>query len=264
MDINFSIITVTYNSRENLLKTISSIQTQSYKLFSHVIKDGMSNDKTNKIDFSKFKNTFFYESKDKGVYDAMNQAFRFSINEFIIYLNAGDVFFSDNTLKELAISIKKEPNYNSYSGGTLQINLQEKSIKRKIGNGKFYKILPLAQLPHPSFVIKRSILSKLEKPFDSNLKIAGDYKQQLILRKKGLWNNYYSNQIISIMPTGGISNIDKKSIFFGYKETLTFSFEMYKLLSIYLIIVKLFLNLYSRLAIKNGNQKLNFSKLFSE
>ena len=101
MDINFSIITVTYNSRENLLKTISSIQTQSYKLFSHVIKDGMSNDKTNKIDFSKFKNTFFYESKDKGVYDAMNQAFRFSINEFIIYLNAGDVF-SDNSLKGIS------------------------------------------------------------------------------------------------------------------------------------------------------------------
>ena len=49
--------------------------------------------KTNKIDFSKLKNTFFYESKDNGVYDAMNQAFRLSRNEFIIYLNAGDIFF---------------------------------------------------------------------------------------------------------------------------------------------------------------------------
>ena len=94
MKINFSIITVTYNSRENLLKTIASIQSQSYKFFAHVIKDGFSNDKTNKINFSEFKNTFFYESKDKGVYDAMNQAFRLSRNEFIIYLNAGDVFFS--------------------------------------------------------------------------------------------------------------------------------------------------------------------------
>ena len=162
--------------------------------------------------------------------------------------------FSANSLKELAISIK-EPNYNSYSGGTLQINLQEKSIKRNIGISKFYKFLPLAQLPHPSFVIRRP-LSQLEKPFDSNLKIAADYKQQLVLRKKGLWKNYFKNKIISIMPEGGISNIDKKSIFLGYKETFISSYEIYKMLSIYLIIIKLFLNLYSRLTLKFENQKI--------
>ena len=262
MKINFSIITVTYNSRENLLKTIASIQSQSYKFFAHVIKDGFSNDKTNEINFSEFKNTFFYESKDKGVYDAMNQAFRLSRNEFIIYLNAGDVFFSTHSLKELAILINQNPNYNSYSGGTIQINLQDKIIKRTIGIGKLYKISPLAQLPHPSFVIRRSILSQLDKPFDSNLKIAADYIQQLILRKKGLWKNYYSNQIISIMPTGGISTIDKKSIFFGYRETLISSYKIYNFLSIYLIILKLILNLYSRFAIKYKKNLVTFAELF--
>ena len=84
----------------------------------------------------------------------------------------------------MVFNLKKNPCFNSYSGGTLQINLEEKSIKRRVGIGKIYKILPLAQLPHPSFVIRRSILSKLDQPFDSNLKIAADFKQQLILRKK--------------------------------------------------------------------------------
>ena len=83
-EISFSIITVTYNAKDDLLKTIDSIQNQDYKFFSHLIKDGLSNDNTNKIDFSKYRNTEFHQSKDKGVYDAMNQAFKLSINPFLV------------------------------------------------------------------------------------------------------------------------------------------------------------------------------------
>ena len=134
--ISFSIITVTYNAKKDLLKTINSIQAQNYKYFTHIIKDGFSNDQTNEIDFSKYRNIEFYESKDKGVYDAMNEAFKFSKNEYIVYLNAGDTFFSKNTLKDLATNIKKNPNYNSYAGITLQVEIKEDLIKRKIGSGK--------------------------------------------------------------------------------------------------------------------------------
>ena len=49
MAISFSIITVTLNSKKELLKTIDSVQSQSYKNFSHIIKDGLSTDKTNEI-----------------------------------------------------------------------------------------------------------------------------------------------------------------------------------------------------------------------
>ena len=177
----------------------------------------------------------------------MNQAFSLSKNEYIIYLNAGDTFFSKNTLKDLAKNIKNNPNFNSYSGGTLQINMQEKKINRIIGVGKLYKIFPLAQLPHPSFIVRRSTLSKLNYPFDSRLKISADYKLQLILRKKKLWKNCFLDQITTIMPTGGISTLNKKSIIFGYKELFFFSNKPNYLVTIYLILTKLILNFYSRI-----------------
>ena len=60
--------------------------------FIHIIKDGLSNDKTDEIDFSKYRNTF-YKNKDIGIYDAMNQALQYASNEYILYLNAGDIFF---------------------------------------------------------------------------------------------------------------------------------------------------------------------------
>ena len=78
--IYFSIITVTYNAKRELQRTINSIQDQSYKFFSHIIKDGFSEDETNKINFSKYKNTEFYISKDEGVYDAMYKGFRLAQN----------------------------------------------------------------------------------------------------------------------------------------------------------------------------------------
>ena len=85
----------------------------------------------------------------------MNQAFKYAKDKYVIFLNAGDIFFSKKSLEELAENIKKKPSFNSYSGITLQVNIKNKKIIRGIGVGKLYKDLPFAQLPHPSFVLKR-------------------------------------------------------------------------------------------------------------
>lgn len=260
MKIYFSIITVTYNSKKNLLKTIDSVQSQTYKKFSHIIKDGLSSDKTNEIDFSGFKNTKFYESKDKGVYDAMNQASDYIENEFVIFLNSGDFFLSKNTLKEIAINIKKQPNFFAYSGGTLQIDQAGKKFKRLMGYSNLYKILPFSQLPHPSFVIRKSILIKLQKPFDAYLRIAGDYKQQLLMRKKNIWKVCHLKQIITIMPLGGISNKNTISILEGYKETFDISFKLFSILSFYIIFLKFIFYFYSIINLRKLKKiKLNIS-----
>ena len=258
MEISFSIITVTLNSKKDLLKTIGSVQSQSNKNFSHIIKDGLSNDNTRNLDFSNFVNTFFFESRDFGVYDAMNQGFNYAKDNFIIYLNAGDIFSSKNSLEELASNIKKNPFYNIYIGGTIQIDPFKKVPLRLMGIGSLYKAIPFAQMPHPSFVIRRSILAELGKPFDSNLKIAADYKQQLLLRKKNLWRVYYLKQIISIMPIGGISNRKKKSIIKGYLETYSFSKKIYGFLAILILITKVILNIYSRFFSHNLKKDINY------
>ena len=255
MKVSFSVITVTYNSKSDLLKTIKSVQAQINANFMHVIKDGLSTDKTNKINFSRFQNTFFYESKDDGIYDAMNQALDYALNEYIIYLNAGDTFFSENTLFKTSKIIMENSSFNSYAGGTLQIDPLRKRVKRVIGISNLYRYLPLAQLPHPSFIIKKSVLLKLNSPFDAKLKIAGDYKQQLVLREQKLWKTCHLKKIISIMPIGGISNQNKLSILEGYKETFVFSYKIFNLLNIYIIFLKLFLNFYSRFQMKKLDNK---------
>ena len=176
----------------------------------------------------------------------MNQAFFHTKSGYILFLNAGDILFSKSSLEELAFNIRENKSYNIYIGGTLQIDPKKNIPLRLMGNGRLYRFLPFAQFPHPSLVIKREILTKLKDTFDSDLEIAGDYKQQLILRKKNLWKTYFLNQIITIMPIGGKSNKNKRSILLGLKETVLFSFKLYNFLSIFIILEKIILNFYSR------------------
>tara|TARA_B100000212_G_scaffold277656_1_gene217271 strand:+ start:556 stop:1335 length:780 start_codon:yes stop_codon:yes gene_type:complete len=257
MRVAFTIITVTFNAKEELIKTINSVQNQKYLDFIHIIKDGLSTDETDKINFSKFSSTFYYRSNDKGVYDAMNQGFNFAKNEFIIFLNAGDIFLSNNSLDKIALFIKRNPKFNSFVGGTLQIEKKNNKVKRVMGIGILPKYLPLSQLPHPSLILRKSLLSKLNTPFDSYLKISADYKQQLILSKRKLLKTYFINEIITIMPLGGISNKNRFSIIKGYLETFAEAFKIYKILSIYIITLKILLYFYS-IFISRKFSKLNF------
>lgn len=109
--ISFSIITCTFNAQEMLPKTLDSVYEQSYCNFQHIIIDGLSKDNTmtlinNYVDRVKERenkyNVIVVSEPDKGLYDAMNKALKLASNNYVVYLNAGDVFTSDNTLETIA------------------------------------------------------------------------------------------------------------------------------------------------------------------
>ena len=107
----FSIITVVYNAKEVLEKTVQSIQHQTYKDFEHIIVDGGSTDGTLEyIESLKFDNLKFISEKDNGIYDAMNKGIRLSSGEYLLFLNAGDNFASHSILHAIVNKIKSKKN----------------------------------------------------------------------------------------------------------------------------------------------------------
>ena len=89
-----SLILTTYNSSENLEKTLESIEQQDYLNIEVVIKDGGSTDQTLDIikhyqEQSKY-NVVWNSQKDCGIYDAMNQGYAMSSGDIIAFFN--DVF----------------------------------------------------------------------------------------------------------------------------------------------------------------------------
>lgn len=106
--IKFTIVTCTYNAEAVLQRTLDSVVKQTYCNIEHLIIDGVSKDKTltmvkayqhkNDVGESAHEILVFSEP-DKGLYDAMNKGIDRATGDYLIFLNAGDVFSSEDTLE---------------------------------------------------------------------------------------------------------------------------------------------------------------------
>ena len=108
--IYFTIITCTYDASKYIDRTLESVQEQSYPHIEHFIIDGASKDDT-----VKKAQTYAYDSRypvivksepDNGLYDAMNKGIQLAKGDYIIFLNAGDVFQEEDTLTCIAEQLK--------------------------------------------------------------------------------------------------------------------------------------------------------------
>ena len=97
----FSVITVTYNAGNLLGETINNILSQTYEDFEVVIKDGRSTDHSLKnVPIS--EKVVLRIDDDKGIYDAMNQAVSMAKGDYVIFMNAGDRFYDNDVLQNIA------------------------------------------------------------------------------------------------------------------------------------------------------------------
>ncbi len=94
-----SIITVCFNDAKNLQRTLNSIRNQHCNLIQSIVIDGGSTDHSLDIIHSNPDViTDWISEKDEGLYDAMNKGLTFVKGDYILFLNAGDVFHNDNVV----------------------------------------------------------------------------------------------------------------------------------------------------------------------
>lgn len=100
-----SIITVTYNSAALLEQTIVSIASQSYGNIEFLVIDGKSSDNTPEIlQQNREIISYLVSEPDAGIYDAMNKGLKAATGDYVLFLNAGDYFYDDRSLKNLICS----------------------------------------------------------------------------------------------------------------------------------------------------------------
>lgn len=106
--IKFTVVTCTYNAEQVLQRTLDSVKKQSYCNLEHIIMDGGSTDKTlAMVKAYQHKNSkgenaheiVVVSEPDKGLYDAMNKSIDRATGDYLVFLNAGDVFPSADTLE---------------------------------------------------------------------------------------------------------------------------------------------------------------------
>lgn len=112
--IKFTIVTCTFNAEHELQRTLDSVFHQSYADVEHLILDGLSRDRSVEMaqtykqrsdEARTGHEVVVCSERDSGLYDAMNKGIARATGDYIVFLNAGDMFPSEATLEHIAHSI---------------------------------------------------------------------------------------------------------------------------------------------------------------
>lgn len=109
-----TIVTITYNAEAVLRPTLQSVFRQTHDDVEHWIIDGASKDTTLDIanEYKRHDDSTdnghevkILSEPDSGIYFAMNKGLQRATGDYILFLNAGDVLASNDTLDEVCASV---------------------------------------------------------------------------------------------------------------------------------------------------------------
>lgn len=195
-----SIITVVFNGEKYLEQTINSVISQNIFDLEYIIVDGGSTDGTVDI-IKKYhdKIALWVTEPDKGIYDAMNKGVVFAKGEWILFLNAGDVFYSKETL--FSIFANRHYNCSIIYGDTFLKQSKEVIRGPKVINKNYFFSNTIC---HQSIFFNRKLFSNVGC-FDIDFKILAD---RIFLLKACMlkFKFEYVDELISVYDQDGYSS----------------------------------------------------------
>ncbi len=201
-----TVVTICYNAEREIADTMNSVYQQDYNNIEYIIVDGASKDNTLEIIGATIKKdspnvtTKVISEKDKGIYDAMNKGIALASGEWILFMNAGDLFYSSKAISE-AFQKEYDKEVKGIFGDTERFCGEYKKLvaARPLEDIKGSIPLPFC---HQSVFVRTDIMKKLG--FDTQYKQAADYHFFLQCFLNG-YKFQHVNVIISRYSMGGIS-----------------------------------------------------------
>jgi glycosyltransferase involved in cell wall biosynthesis len=203
-----SVITITYNNFEELLKTLNSLTGVSG--VESVVVNGGNCERT--YNFLKNYPGVVINEKDKGISDAFNKGAKAAHGEAIAYLNSGDILIDPLYFQTAEELLSREPAYSYvYADLLFDDPLAGKVIFKKntptldkIGRG-----MPFA---HPTVVIRTTAFSDVGD-FNLNYKISMDYEWAIRLIQKGHVGKYIQKVPVLMDGNGVSSTGEQKALY---------------------------------------------------
>ena len=110
-----TVVTPCFNSASGIEPTLTSVLNQDYSRFDYMVIDGGSTDGTLDV-VRKYSDRLsaVVSEPDRGVYDAMNKAIDLARGDYLLFMNAGDVFASSLVLAKAASAAHADVVYGDY------------------------------------------------------------------------------------------------------------------------------------------------------
>jgi len=197
----FSIITINFNNKEGLRKTLDSVVCQTFTDYELIVIDGGSTDGGAALleEYGKYI-TFGVSEPDKGVYNAQNKGVQHASGEYCIFMNSGDLFYDSHVLEN--VSAELENGIDIAVGDTYFY--KDESENRYVHAPEYITLWRVyIGINHQSAFIKRQLL--LENPYDETLKICADWKFWLQELVKNERSYQHLNIIVAQYDLNGVS-----------------------------------------------------------
>lgn len=225
-----SIITINYNNKTGLEKTIESVINQSFREFEYIIIDGGSTDGSKEV-IEKYSNkiTYWVSEADAGIYNAMNKGLKRAEGKYCLFLNSGDYFLNKNSLN---ILIANTDDIDIVFGNLLLVDSENKNVEQKYPDELTFSYFLNNSLPHQASLIKTKLLIE-SCGYDEQYTIISDWAffVHAIFNTQCSYKNI--NEIITVFKTDGISHeasstpIIKKERYTFYKQHFSLIIDEY-------------------------------------
>lgn len=204
-DMLFTVITINYNNAEGLRRTIESVANQTYTDYEYLIIDGGSTDgSVDVIRKYQEKIAYWVSEKDRGIYHAMNKGMEKVSGDYVVFMNSGDMFYSNTVLSDVSLLISNE---DIVIGDVLASGTGEVMSPPPLRDISMYHLYSGA-IPHQGAFVKSTLQKR--HPFDETLKIAADWKfflQTIIFENSSV---KYIPVTVALYDTTGISSQNPK------------------------------------------------------
>lgn len=198
-----SIITITYNNRDGLKKTIDSVADQTFRDFEWIVIDGGSTDGSREL-IEQYASYFAYwvSEPDKGIYNAMNKGIDHAQGKYLLFLNSGDWLVNSTSLER---SFSHEFDADVMYGNCV-FHYANKESKCRYPSQLTFEFLYRKSLAHCSSFIKREVLAK--EHYNERYKIVSDLEFWVKLALAGGSFNHLE-EFVSVFDTTGISSTNR-------------------------------------------------------
>jgi len=180
-----SVITVTYNAEKTLERTLKSVSGQTYPYVEHIVVDGKSEDHTVSL-IQKYGNSAlkWVSESDKGLYDAMNKAVTMTTGDYLCFLNAGDTFYTDDTVERMMNSFEAASPPDIIYGETAIVDdsgkflfMRRLSVPETLSWKSFKQGMVVC---HQAFIVKKTIF----EPYSLDYRFSADVDWCIRMMKK--------------------------------------------------------------------------------
>ncbi|WP_440864634.1 glycosyltransferase [Symbiopectobacterium purcellii] len=195
-----SIISINYNNKDGLRKTINSVLSQSARInvdYEYIIVDGGSSDGGHDL-FLDLPAKIISE-RDEGISDAFNKGINSAFGDYILMLNSGDVFFDSYVVERFIQAVVG----NIFDSDIIVGSVFIENSHKKIGVNKKGLIYP-DTIPHQGAFVNRKIYKEILYSLGFKIRMDYDFFSKVIKSKKNYTIKIY-NFNVAIYEIGGAS-----------------------------------------------------------